>query len=80
MHSEWSRIRRALESDNHAVFKAWFAVLQRECFASGHLVLRAPTVFQADYIATKLSEALYLAAAVAAPEVRQIDVLPGLQR
>ncbi|MEM6354407.1 MAG: DnaA N-terminal domain-containing protein [Pseudomonadota bacterium] len=75
--SEWSRIRRALESENQAVFAAWFARLQRNGFADGHLVLRAPTQFHADYVATRLSDALYRAATRVAPEVRAIEVVAG---
>lgn len=73
--TEWTCIRHVLEQTNQAIFIAWFAPLKQESFADGRLVLRAPTVFHADYVSTRLSEALKRAAAKAAPEVHHMEVI-----
>ena len=66
--SLWGEVSQILHAEDPSIYRAWFAGLRAEG-EGDHLILHAPTSFQANYIKTHLQRRLELALARVAPQI-----------
>lgn len=73
--SVWSRAVRRLQTQDAAIFNAWFATLYPVELEAGVLTLLAPSRFMADYVTTHFSRKLLTAVAAEDRGVRDVKVI-----
>jgi len=73
--TEWGRARQFLKQADPALYNAWFAPLSRLGVADGVLLLRAPTEFHRNYVATHLLGDVIRAVTHASGKVQTVQVL-----